>query len=296
MATHPFRIVNVFTQNQGALTGNPLCVFEDAAAFSTETMQGLARQFNLSETTFILPSARAAAKVRIFTPTYEMPFAGHPTLGTAHVCRALKLGGDSLELEMQAGMIPVRAAGDRWTLTAPSPSWREFDLPRSGLAAALGLEPGDIGDRPMWVKAGKEQLIVPLASTDAVRRVAPDPQLLNGIRSEDGHSMAYVFALDADRKALARFFFPQGTAILEDPATGSATANLGGWCLGTQRSLPVDLQISQGELVGRPSYLYLQVNERRQIFVGGDVLEIGRGSISLQPGDQSPARGAPGRR
>jgi trans-2,3-dihydro-3-hydroxyanthranilate isomerase len=172
MATHPFRIVNVFTQGE-PLSGNPLCVFENAEAFSTATMQGLARQFNLSETTFILPSARAAAHVRIFTPSYEMEFAGHPTLGTAHVCRALKLGGNSLELEMQAGMIPVRAAGDRWTLTAPSASWREFDAQPNALAAALGLEARDIGDRPLWVKAGKEQLVVPLNSTDAVQRAAP---------------------------------------------------------------------------------------------------------------------------
>jgi PhzF family phenazine biosynthesis protein len=281
MATHPFRIVNVFTQNRGALSGNPLCVFENAEAFSTETMQGLARQFNLSETTFLLPSARAAARVRIFTPTYEMPFAGHPTLGSAHVCRALKLGGDSLELELQAGMIPVRADGDRWTLTALSPSWREFDASRSTLAAALGLEARDIGERPLWVKAGKEQLVVPLTSSDAVRRAAPDSQLLNGIRSEDGQSMAYVFSFDGAGRALARFFFPQGTAILEDPATGSATANFGGWCLALQRRLPVEMQISQGEQAGRPSHLFLQVNEQREIYVGGDVLEIGRGTISL---------------
>jgi trans-2,3-dihydro-3-hydroxyanthranilate isomerase len=281
MATHPFRIVNVFTQNQGALTGNPLCVFESAETFGTETMQGLARQFNLSETTFILPSTRGAARVRIFTPSYEMPFAGHPTLGSAHVCRALKLGGDCLELEMQAGMIPVRAAGDRWTLTAPSPRWREFDTPSGTLAAALGLEARDIGERPLWVKAGKEQLVVPLTSTDAVRRAAPDSQLLNGIPSEDGQSMAYVFAFDGPGRVLARFFFAQGTAILEDPATGSATANFGGWCLGLQRRLPVELQISQGEQAGRPSHLFLQVNEQRQIFVGGDVLEIGRGTVSL---------------
>ena len=107
MATHPFRIVNVFTQRQGALTGNPLCVFEDGAAFDSATMQALARQFNLSETTFILPSSRADARVRIFTPSYEMPFAGHPTLGTAHVCRSLKLGGDELRLEMAVGLVAV---------------------------------------------------------------------------------------------------------------------------------------------------------------------------------------------
>ena len=101
MATHPFRIVNVFTYNRGALTGNPLCVFESGSEFDSQVMQALARQFNLSETTFILPSSSADARVRIFTPTYEMPFAGHPTLGTAHVCRALGLGGESLRLEMQ---------------------------------------------------------------------------------------------------------------------------------------------------------------------------------------------------
>jgi trans-2,3-dihydro-3-hydroxyanthranilate isomerase len=108
MGTHAFRILNVFTC-EGVLTGNALCVFEDAAQLDTQTMQALALQFNLSETTFIAPSARAAAKVRIFTPTYEMPFAGHPTLGTAHVCRDMHLGGDSLVLEMQAALIPVSA-------------------------------------------------------------------------------------------------------------------------------------------------------------------------------------------
>src|SRR5271156_1935663 len=193
MATHPFRIVNVFTHDRGALTGNPLCVFENAAGFDAPVMQALARQFNLSETTFILPSSHADARVRIFTPTYEMPFAGHPTLGTAHVCRALGLGGECLRLEMQAGVIAVRAQGDRWTLTAPLPTWREIDESLSALAEGLGLDERDIGERPLWVKAGKEQLVVPLTSVEAVRRVSPQPAALRKIRSEDGVSMAYVF-------------------------------------------------------------------------------------------------------
>jgi trans-2,3-dihydro-3-hydroxyanthranilate isomerase len=281
MAAHPYRIVNVFTQNQGALTGNPLCVFENGADFSTELMQGLARQFNLSETTFILPSTRGAARVRIFTPNYEMPFAGHPTLGTAHVCRDLGLGGDALELELQAGMIPVRAAGDRWTLTALPPSSRELDLPRAELAAALGLEVRDIGERPLWIKAGKEQLVVPLTSTEAVKRAKPDSPALNRLRSEDGQSQAYVFAFDGTARALARFFFPQGGNFLEDPATGSATANFGGWCIATKQKLPLALQISQGEMVSRPSHLYLNVSAEPKIEVGGDVIEIGRGAINL---------------
>jgi PhzF family phenazine biosynthesis protein len=286
MATHPFRIVNVFTQEQGPFTGNPLCVFEDGNGLSQEDMQSLARQFNLSETTFILPSTRANARVRIFTPSYEMAFAGHPTLGSAHVCRALKLGGDSLVLEMQAGLIPVRARERRWTLTAPGATSRDLDVSRAALASALGLEERDIGERPLWVKAGKEQLVVPLTSIDAVRRAVPVPSAMANIRSEDGLSMAYVFSFsgaDSGRpqQALARFFFPVGGAILEDPATGSATANLGAWCLGLKRTLPVQLQISQGEFVGRPSTLFLDVNNDRQVFVGGDVLEIGRGTVTL---------------
>ena len=285
MATHPFRIVNVFTQAQGPFTGNPLCVFESADNLSSEQMQALARQFNLSETTFILPSSRANAQVRIFTPAYEMAFAGHPTLGSAHVCRALKLGGDSLVLEMQAGLIPVRASGDRWTLTAPPASTRELDVSRETLAEALGIKVSDIGERPLWVKAGKEQLVVPLTSTDAVRRAAPEAAAMAKVRSEDGLSMAYVFAYSGREntrpQALARFFFPVGTAILEDPATGSATANFGAWCLAMKRPLPVSLQISQGEYAGRPSTLFLDVDDGSQVFVSGDVLEIARGAVTL---------------
>ena len=285
MASHPYRIVNVFTKGKAPFTGNPLCVFENAGDLGTEAMQALAQQFNLSETTFILPPTRTDAKVnarvRIFTPSYEMPFAGHPTLGTAHVCRALNLGGDALLLEMQAGLIPVHARADRWTLTALQANWRELDVARGELAAALGLEERDIGERPLWVKAGKEQLVVPLTSIEAVRRVAPISSLLQKIRSEDGQSMAYVFCAGIGDRALARFFFPHGAAMLEDAATGSATANFGGWCLGMQRTLPVHLQISQGEFVGRPSSLFLDVNAKQQILVGGDVLEIGRGTITL---------------
>ena len=111
MSAYAYRIVNVFTQGRAPLSGNPLCVFERAQALDTARMQALALQFNLSETTFILPSERASARVRIFTPAYEMPFAGHPTLGTAHVCRALGLGGDRLTLEMAAGIISVDLPG-----------------------------------------------------------------------------------------------------------------------------------------------------------------------------------------
>jgi trans-2,3-dihydro-3-hydroxyanthranilate isomerase len=113
-----------------------------------------------------------------------------------------------------------------------------------------------------------------------VRRANPAAGALNKLVSEDGQSMAYVFAFTGDNSVLSRFFFPQNGAYLEDPATGSATANFGGWCVATRRPQPIKLTISQGAMVKRPSTLFLDVHTE-QIFVGGDVIEIGRGSITL---------------
>jgi trans-2,3-dihydro-3-hydroxyanthranilate isomerase len=246
------------------------------------TQQALARQFNLSETTFILPSDRASARVRIYTPSYEMPFAGHPTLGTAHVVRALRGGGDNLALEMKAGIIPVNARGDRWTLQAKEPKSRAVELSRAELAVILGLEAPDLAEWPLWVNAGKEQLMVPLASVDAVRRARPAADAFSRLKSEDGHSMAYVFhdGGDVDGRVEARFFFPSGPAILEDPATGSACANLGGWFATIRPGNDVKRTVSQGDAVGRPSNLYLDVTHGA-IHVGGDVVELGRGTVTL---------------
>lgn len=277
-----FRIVNVFATGRAGLTGNPLCVFEDAALLEESSMQALARQFNLSESTFILPAAAPdAATVRIFTPSYEMPFAGHPTLGTAHVCRALGRGGDQLRLRMRAGSIPVRATGDRWTLRAPRHGSREVEASSAELAQALGLDPSDLADRPLWVKAGKEQLIVPLASTAAVERAAPRPEAFFRLRSEDGISMAYVFAHAGPARLTARFFFRDGDGVREDPATGSAAANLGGWWIETAGPRPTAFEISQGARVGRPSRLHLEIGGDGEVCVGGEVVEVARGEFEL---------------
>jgi len=281
MTSLRYRIVNVFTQGRDRLSGNPLCVFESGEGLDDTTMQALARQLNLSETTFILPSSRASAHVRIFTPRYEMAFAGHPTLGTAFVCRALGLAGDSVTLEMKAGLIPVTAAGDRFTLQANAPTWRELEMTRAELARALGLEAADVGERPLWVRAGTEQLIVPLTNEAAVRRALPRAGAFDSMPGQDGPGMAYVFAETGNGRLLSRFFFPQGSAILEDPATGSATANLGGFCLATGRALPCAFEISQGEYTGRPSTLFLKVEADRRILVSGDVIELGTGRFEL---------------
>jgi PhzF family phenazine biosynthesis protein len=282
MPTLTYHIVNVFTRGDDPFSGNPLCVVEKAEALDTATLQALALQFNLSETTFLLPSQRASAGVRIFTPHYELRFAGHPTLGTAHICRALGLAGDSLTLEMPAGVIPVHGSGRRWTLQANAPTWREVPEPRETLATMLGIDEREIGERPLWVDAGTEQLVIPLTHEAAVRRVRPVGEILARLSRDGGERMAYVFApLAAPGRLLARFFFPQGGAVLEDPATGSATANLGGWFLALGRPLPQELEISQGEYAGRPSTLFLHVSSDRAIRVSGEVIELGRGTISF---------------
>ena len=275
---YAYRIVNVFAESP--LAGNPLCVFEDGSGLDDATMQALALQFNLSETTFILPSSNATARVRIFTPTFEMPFAGHPTLGTANVVRDVRQAGDSVTLEMKAGVIPVVADGNVWTLSANAPKHRAPAARSADLAGMLGLSPTDLSSPALWVDTGSEQLVIPLATFDAVRRAAPKADDIRQHGSTGGRAMAYVFAREGDH-VLARFFFPKHGSVVEDPGTGSACANLGGWLLATATSLPQRLTIDQGEAVGRPCRLGLEVTAGGEIKVSGRVIEIGRGTISL---------------
>ena len=275
-----FEILNVFASAGERLSGNPLCVIEHAEALDTPVMQALARQFNLSETTFILPSQIANARVRIFTPDFEMPFAGHPILGTAHVCRARGLGGDELNLETSSGVISLRARGNQWSFQALTPGWRDVHEPPAALAAMMGLSPADIADRPLWVKSGKEQLIIPLATVDAVERARPTAELFSRVQNDEHRGMAYIFAPTGTDRMTARYFFPSGQAILEDPATGSATANLGGWWLAMKQPLPITLTISQGRQVQRPSELTLEIDAARIVRVSGAVIELASGTLN----------------
>jgi len=279
MATYAYRIVNVFAESP--LGGNPLAVFEDGRGLDAATMQALALQFNLSETTFVMPSTRADAHVRIFTPTFEMPFAGHPTLGTAHVVRALTGEGDSVTLEMKAGVIPVTAQGDVWTLTANAPKHRVPTASRAELAAMLSLDEGDLADAPpLWIDTGSEQLVIALASVDAVKRAAPRAHLMLQYGSNGERAMAYVFAREGNH-VTCRFFFPKHGAVIEDPGTGSACANLGGWLLATGAALPQRLTLDQGAAVGRVCRLGLAVDADRTIRVSGRVIELGRGTLAF---------------
>ncbi len=280
MADYSYRIVNVFAESR--LAGNALAVFEDARGLDAEAMQALARQFNLSETTFLLPSAQATARVRIFTPANEMPFAGHPTLGSAYVVRSLKQCGDALNLEMQAGIIPVIAAGDVFSLQANAAKTRPLELGPQALAEMLGLAPQDLGEPALWVDTGSDQLVVPLASPDAVARCRPEPRLAERHANQAGMVKLYVWANAGGDEISARFFFSkQPGSLAEDPGTGSACANLGGWMIATKKPLPLQRLIRQGERVDRPCRLRLVVDAEQRIFVAGRVIELGRGTLSI---------------
>jgi trans-2,3-dihydro-3-hydroxyanthranilate isomerase len=280
MSDYRFQLVNVFADS--TLSGNPLAVFEDARGLDTTTMQALALQFNLSETSFIFPSDTATAQVRIFTPEFEMPFAGHPTLGTAHVLRGLRSGSDAVTLQMHVGIVAVTAVGDHWTLqAAQAPRVTKPTATRTQIAAAIGLDADVIVADPLWIDTGSNQLVIPLRDAAAVNAVEIDAVLLRRDCHNGQRAMAYVFAKTGADTALVRFFFPQGAAFIEDPGTGSACANLGGYLVATQHTLPLSWTLSQGERTGRPCTLKLAVDVNKNIFVGGRVIVLGSGTISL---------------
>jgi trans-2,3-dihydro-3-hydroxyanthranilate isomerase len=277
-----YRILNVFTDGDDPFSGNPLCVFEDATGLSDQDMQDLARQLNLSETTFITPgAAQVSANVRIFTPNYEMPFAGHPTLGTAYVVHELSSTKDAVLLRMPAGDIPVRVAGDIWTLQANPPTTSPVEVARPELNAMIGLTADCIAAEPLWVDTGTVQLIIPLRSAEDVLAASADPRrLARYATTPAGESLVYLWAPTGPDTIEARLFFSQNNAIIEDPATGSACANLGGWFLANgQRGLR--RRIHQGQAIRRPSVLDLAVGEDGTILVSGAVREVGRGTFSI---------------
>jgi trans-2,3-dihydro-3-hydroxyanthranilate isomerase len=276
-----YRLLNVFANEGDPFSGNPLCVFEDGSGLGAEQMLGLARQFNLSETTFLVPPADgAAAGVRIFTTSFEMPFAGHPTLGTAHAARALGLGGDSLSLSMPAGVIPVEADGSAWTLTANRGSVQAA-LDPDALGAALGLAPGAVRAPARQVSVGTSQVVAPVADVESVRRARPDPAALSQYApmGNGGEVLVYVWANTVPGEIEARALITDGTVVSEDPATGSACANLGAWFVAEGRS--GEWLVRQGAHLGRPSTLHLSVGQDETIRVGGLVREVGSGEVDL---------------
>lgn len=287
-----YRVVDVFTRR--ALEGNALAVFPDAAQLDAATMQRIARELNLPETTFVLPATRGdcVARVRIFTPAREMAFAGHPTLGTSFVLweeGRLPGAGKAFNLEEQVGPVPVRIGPESppllWLGMPPVDDGPRFA--RDPCARMLGLGLQDLLEfEPQLLSAGNPTIVVPLRNRDAVDRAwldEPGMRAMRGAGSEP--CCVYVFARTAEG-VYARMFAPE-YGIVEDPATGSATGPLAVYMM-RHGLLPANAGTTfvceQGVKMGRRSLLHVEVRGARGsggIFVGGHVTSVASATMHV---------------
>jgi trans-2,3-dihydro-3-hydroxyanthranilate isomerase len=267
-----YTLVDVFTSR--ALAGNPLAVFTNGNALETETMQALARELNLSETTFLLRAeGDVTAGLRIFTPRRELPFAGHPVVGSAFViARSAPLA----TVRFQTGVGPIdvdieRAGGfvSRCVMTQPEPQFRPFGE-TAALVAALGTEPLA---EPVLADNGVLSLHVPVADVAAL-----DPDLGALARLEP--STICCFAPPQGSVVRARVFAPK-VGVPEDPATGSAAGPLAVHLVASGLAPAGSLEIEQGVEMGRPSLIEVDVQPGRPPRGGGACVAVARGTIEL---------------
>lgn len=294
-----FITLDVFTSKR--FTGNPLAVVLDAEGLDDARMQTITKEFNLSETVFVFPPAdpHQRADIRIFTPARELPFAGHPTVGTAVLLALLDQNGQpgavAFGLKEQIGIVPCVAE----VLDAESGEAR-FRLPRlpvswgdgkesTDCAWALGLDPKEIGFArhvPSRHSGGVAYDLVPVASLDALARAWPQGQAFDKAFADSDHPAAYVYTRMPDAEGMrfrARMFGP-GMGVMEDPATGSAVAAFAGALMQCE---PLgdgehNIVIEQGVEMGRPSEIFLQMTIKNGALVSA---EIGGGAVMMMRGE-----------
>ncbi|HGO5823600.1 TPA: PhzF family phenazine biosynthesis protein [Mannheimia haemolytica] len=277
MQSYPYLLVNVFAPSH--FGGNPLAVFYEADGLTDLQMQLIARQFNLSEVVFIQSSTdlQAVKKLKIFTPDYEMPFAGHPTVGAAFVLHSAFDFPTTYCLQTNAGLVEIQHLHNVTTFALNNGvNVENTPLSRAECASILGLNVADIASEPCYVNTGVEQLLVELSSQQAVEKCKINANLAEKAFLKDS---IYVWHREGD-EAKVRLFFQSQDSIVEDPGTGSAAANLGGWHI-AQGKIPIQLQISQGDEIQRPNRLLLKVDQNGTIFVGGEVILVGKGEFYL---------------
>jgi trans-2,3-dihydro-3-hydroxyanthranilate isomerase len=295
---YEFFIADVFTQT--AFGGNQLAVFPDARGLSDAAMQALAREFNFSETTFVLPPGdpRHTCRVRIFTPTSELPFAGHPTVGTAAVLATSKhvdAGATGGRLVFEEGVGPVTVEVNdtfcRLTLDAPPFQTPAHKPSASAIAAALSLSHDDILDC-WYAGTGLNFCYVHLTSADTVDRAVLDRAAWSSGIADGWSPHLYLFAGDfcSGGRLYARAFVP-AVGVSEDPATGSACAGLVASL--AQRSPESDgehgLRIDQGVGMGRPSLIdaaaHIGGGRLVRVTVGGFTTVVGKGTMTVPDDD-----------
>ena len=279
MSGRAFQQVDVFSGK--AFSGNPVAVVFDADGLSAAQMAQFANWTNLSETTFVLQPTdpRADYQLRIFTPAQELPFAGHPTLGTCHAW--LQAGGkpkaDRIIQQCAAGLIDIKAEGDILSFAAP-PRRRSGPLDPAILdqiTRGLGLSAGDVIAH-QWCDNGPPWQSVMLASDALVLAAKPDPAIITDVDFLGliGPSRQGPFAFEV------RGFFPGATRFNEDPVTGSLNAALAQWLI-TGDLAPKSYKARQGSALGRDGHIHLQMDEQGQVWVGGQSITCITGHVHI---------------
>jgi trans-2,3-dihydro-3-hydroxyanthranilate isomerase len=302
MAGREYRFIQVDVFTDTPYRGNPLAVVLGAEGISDEEMQSIAREMNLSETTFVLPTTRpeCAARVRIFTPGVELPFAGHPTIGTAVVLAReglLPAGATGVALDEGIGPVPVTFDGDPG---APSFAWMRHGEATFGpaldnrdeFAEALGLSAADLLDAPICAgSTGLPHLYIPLRDRDRVDRATPNiPALLRAFGEMEPLGV-FVVAPNPDagsNRVYSRMFAEHTAGVGEDPATGSASGPLGAYlvrhCLVAGEG-EVQIVSEQGVKMGRQSFVHIRLRATdgavSDIEVGGSAVPVIEGTLSL---------------
>ena len=295
--------VDVFTNRP--LTGNPLAVVLEGEGLSSEEMQAVAREMNLSETTFVLPPTRKEAdyKVRIFTPRKEIPFAGHPSIGTAHAliedgAIQIEKGMTVVRQELGIGVLPIEVEQNedgRWmiTMTQGQPTLGETMSDTKKIADALRVPVTEVGleNLPIQVSStGLSQLMIPMRDSKQISSLSPDFELLKELERKLNLTGCCVFTLKksgADTLVHVRFFAPDA-GVPEDPATGSAAGALGAYLVAHGifgSKSPIAFTIEQGAEIQRPSRIRVTVQQAKGtptvVKVGGNAVTVLNGEITL---------------
>ncbi len=283
MQTYTYYIVNVFADNH--FGGNPLAVFPNADDLTDQQMQAIAQQFNLSETVFLFaPTAKhgvqAVADLRIFTPNYEMPLAGHPTLGAAFVIQQLQNLLNNFVLNTIAKPVEVQVNDSHIELSLTGFEQRISVATHEELAKITGLMADDIANQAYWMNTGTSQLLLNVLSKQKLYDAKINKKQLQTICQKDNElAMLYLWYQDHD-DVFVRFFSIENNQVVQDSGTGSACANLGAYFI-SQNQHPIHKRIFQGDEIGRPNRLMLKVDEKQTIYVGGNVIAVGKGEFYL---------------
>ena len=290
---HHVYIVDVFAER--VCTGNPLAVVVGANDLPDDTMQQLAAEMNYSETTFVAsaPERDGGYRVRIFTPAREIPFAGHPVLGTAWVIRhhVAPEPVSAVQLNLAAGRVPVTfetlaGADIPWFLAPPITFGARIAADRVAAAVQVSREDIGAGAPVQQVSGGASAVIVPLRSLDALRRSRLDLQAFASLANEGFPPLVYLFCRETHNPGndlCARFFF-DAHGVREDPATGFGAALLGAYLL-EHKLFPgtnLALRIEQGHALRRPSVVMLRArrtDRSYEVSVGGQVIPVVRGEL-----------------